>query len=652
MLKKNLIYLEILASLLLYGCSPSVKQTQAAAEKTTIEVETTAEAKEPEIPYLEAADSFAGGSGTEEDPYQIATAEQLALMGKVNDDWSQEYNKAYYVLTADIQLNDVGNYENWKENPPEYQWKPVGDSFKGNFDGDGHVISGMYVRSVEDCYYIGLFSYLSSGSISNVNIEKGFLYVKDSGIDAGGLVGDALGNVKVENCSVDIDACSEVTNGTDQVGGIVGYCQKGVVITGCTFHGDISYQDSHGIFGGICGTASKSSIINCETTGSVRVRDGQEFPFFEGGGICGRADNTKIDRCINRMDMSGRFYELGGICAIQTIGKISISHKNSETTYENGSVEITDCINYGNLQADTKDGVVGGIVGEVYTRDFQADNLKIENCENYADITGKTTIGGIIGELDIGAIKYGIRNCRNDGNVTAENWSGGIIGKLFSTVEGSKISGCTNNGQVTAGAPNGGIIGAYWGFTLGFKESSRGTLYIEKCKNTGKIICDSGILGTGGILGLLSIDKETEGVWFTGCINTGTILMNESGRLGGILGHVDYSKETSESWTIEDCANTGAIQYRDGTESFGEKLKDAIYKDAKESSEKANIMMGGSCMGEIAGEMKGGFIKNCLAAGDIRVNENYSGMQVLSADRYSSQEIIQKKSVTSPTVNT
>lgn len=483
----------------------------------------------------------------------------------------------------------------------------------------------MYVRSVEDCYYIGLFSYLSSGSISNVNIEKGFLYVKDSGIDAGGLVGDALGNVKVENCSVDIDACSEVTNGTDQVGGIVGYCQKGVVITGCTFHGDISYQDSHGIFGGICGTASKSSIINCETTGSVRVRDGQEFPFFEGGGICGRADNTKIDRCINRMDMSGRFYELGGICAIQTIGKISISHKNSETTYENGSVEITDCINYGNLQADTKDGVVGGIVGEVYTRDFQADNLKIENCENYADITGKTTIGGIIGELDIGAIKYSIRNCRNDGNVTAENWSGGIIGKLFSTVEGSKISGCTNNGQVTAGAPNGGIIGAYWGFTLGFKESSRGTLYIEKCKNTGKIICDSGILGTGGILGLLSIDKETEGVWFTGCINTGTILMNESGRLGGILGHVDYSKETSESWTIEDCANTGAIQYRDGTESFGEKLKDAIYKDAKESSEKANIMMGGSCMGEIAGEMKGGFIKNCLAAGDIRVNENYSG---------------------------
>lgn len=57
-------------------------------------------------------------------------------------------------------------------------------------------------------------------------------------------------------------------------------------------------------------------------------------------------------------------------------------------------------------------------------------------------------------------------------------------------------------------------------------------------------------------------------------------------------------------------------------------------------------------MGEIAGEMNGGFIKNCLAAGDILVKKIIAGMQVLSADRYSSQEIIQKKSVTSPTVNT
>ncbi len=117
-------------------------------------------------------------------------------MGKVNDDWSQEYNKAYYVLTADIQLNDVENYENWKETPPEYQWKPVGNSFKGSFDGDGHVISGMYVRSVKDWFGIGLFRELFTGSVSNVKIEKGYLYINDSNTYAGGVIGNIVGNFR------------------------------------------------------------------------------------------------------------------------------------------------------------------------------------------------------------------------------------------------------------------------------------------------------------------------------------------------------------------------------------------------------------------------------------------------------------------------
>ena len=40
-------------------------------------------------------------------------------------------------------------------------------------------------------------------------------------------------------------------------------------------------------------------------------------------------------------------------------------------------------------------------------------------------------------------------------------------------------------------------------------------------------------------------------------------------------------------------------------------------------------------MGEIAGEMNGGFIKNCLAAGDILVNENYSGVHPLQLQKSS-----------------
>ena len=626
MLKKKLIYLEVLASLLLYGCSPSVKQTQAAAEKTTIEVETIAEAKEPEIPYIEAADSFAGGSGTEEDPYQIATAEQLALMGKVNDDWSQEYNKAYYVLTADIQLNDVENYENWKETPPEYQWKPVGNSFKGSFDGDGHVISGMYVRSVKDWFGIGLFRELFTGSVSNVKIEKGYLYINDSNTYAGGVIGNIVGNVKVENCSVDMAVCSEVTNGTDCVGGIVGWCQSGAVITGCTFHGDISYQDGCGVFGGICGYASGSSIINCETTGSIDVGDGNGSVFMEVGGIVGSSNsNTKIDRCINRINISGKIEKLGGICGSQSIGDVMVLQREAETIHENGSAEIINCINYGNLQTHTEDDTVGGIIGNIHSSDSNVDNLKIENCENYGDIEGKTTTGGIIGDLFAGYLEYNIKNCRNDGKITAENWAGGIVGKTYSTVEGNCFSECVNNGQVIADAPNGGIIGAYYGSNLRLPESKRGTLYIEKCKNTGEIICDSDILGTGGILGFLSINAETEGVQIVDCINMGKLLMQKHGRLGGILGHVDYSQKSSENWRIENCVNTGVIQYQNGTEPFKADLKEQVFEDCRTPEEKAAVIMGGSCMGGIIGEMYRGSVKNCLSSGEVLVNDDYKG---------------------------
>ena len=122
----------------------------------------------------------------------------------------------------------------------------------------------MYVRSVKDWFGIGLFRELFTGSVSNVKIEKGYLYINDSNTYAGGVIGNIVGNVKVENCSVDMAVCSEVTNGTDCVGGIVGWCQSGAVITECAFHGDISYRDSRGIFGGICGYASRSTIISCE----------------------------------------------------------------------------------------------------------------------------------------------------------------------------------------------------------------------------------------------------------------------------------------------------------------------------------------------------------------------------------------------------
>lgn len=95
------------------------------------------------------ATAFAGGTGTESDPYQITDGAQLAyLASEVNK--GQTYENSYFVLTADI---DLGNHD----------WTPIGNSFSdalfggteyslfaGNLDGKGHTISNISIGTESD----------------------------------------------------------------------------------------------------------------------------------------------------------------------------------------------------------------------------------------------------------------------------------------------------------------------------------------------------------------------------------------------------------------------------------------------------------------------------------------------------------------------
>lgn len=67
------------------------------------------------------------GSGTIEDPYLVATAEDLDA---VRNDLT-----AYYLQTADI---DLGGYENWEPIGPDGE-----TLFSGSYDGQGHTVSGI-----------------------------------------------------------------------------------------------------------------------------------------------------------------------------------------------------------------------------------------------------------------------------------------------------------------------------------------------------------------------------------------------------------------------------------------------------------------------------------------------------------------------------
>ena len=81
--------------------------------------------------YQSAATEFSGGDGSEAAPYEISSAQELQLLSDLlgnPDDRTTEYGQKNYILTADISLNDTSAYENWKENRPEYDWRPLAGS--------------------------------------------------------------------------------------------------------------------------------------------------------------------------------------------------------------------------------------------------------------------------------------------------------------------------------------------------------------------------------------------------------------------------------------------------------------------------------------------------------------------------------------------
>ena len=157
------------------------------------------------------AEKFAGGTGTESDPYQISNGAELAYLAQqVNA--GKRYSDKYFTLTNDI---DLGSKE----------WIPIGNenvnwdgyAFEGTFDGDGHTIRNL---NVPDTALPGLFGRVT-GVIQNLivlgEVHAGNIALNDYEATAGGIVccGD---NVTVQNCGF----YGTIYSGNNTYGAILG----------------------------------------------------------------------------------------------------------------------------------------------------------------------------------------------------------------------------------------------------------------------------------------------------------------------------------------------------------------------------------------------------------------------------------------------
>ena len=258
----------------------SAESVQESAEPVQEATEPAQEASEPAGEGTKEDVQFAGGSGTAEDPWQIATAEQL---DRVRDDL-----KAHYILTEDI---DLSGYENWipigafqsLSDAPEDAEVPHPDyAFTGTFDGAGHTISNLKV-SCEAPMGAGLFGCASGTESGAASI--GHFTLKDVNVSGFYLVGGAVG-LQFMSCAVsDIHLVGENRlAGMQGIGGIVGTGFD--LISDCSATADITVSGDDGACAGvIAGGTTMSSIKNCEVTGGSITANGNATWGF--GALCG-----------------------------------------------------------------------------------------------------------------------------------------------------------------------------------------------------------------------------------------------------------------------------------------------------------------------------------------------------------------------------
>jgi len=155
---------------------------------------------------------YSGGMGEPDDPYQIASAEDLMLLGESPEDYDK-----HFILTADIDMDpnlpgrkvfdraviapDTNDVESGFQGTP----------FTGVFDGNSHTISNLTIEGNEE---LGLFGQLDSeATIFNLGLEA--VHVHGTGTVIGGLVGSNFG--AIAGCYV-----KGSVMGTEFVGGLSG----------------------------------------------------------------------------------------------------------------------------------------------------------------------------------------------------------------------------------------------------------------------------------------------------------------------------------------------------------------------------------------------------------------------------------------------
>lgn len=366
----------------------------------------------------DVARAFAGGTGTEDDPWLIATPGQLFLMAAlVNEAQEQDthYARDAYRLTADVDLagrawtpigTGIGN---------ESLQAPEKNLFRGRFNGDGHTVSGLFVHTATEGQpaLAGLFGILYGARVESLTV---------------------CGNV---------EALCATPNTEVYAGGIGAIVSVQSVLTDCRFEGSVRARSDAGALvlaaaGGICGTAQAAALDGC----SVKIDASSEVS-AEGlqalaGGICGNGNSGRLQGAVVAID--GRVEALVGE---------GTSEGNLALAAAGGAVGN----NFGLVVSDAYVSVAGKVAAA--GNGFRGSSVAAGGLagSNAADAVGGVEID-LKGEI---VATDGETVCAAGGIASQQNAGYGVSGISVRTGEGSRIAGLTEVSAAYVGGVQGRV---------------------------------------------------------------------------------------------------------------------------------------------------------------------------------------------------
>ncbi len=497
------------------------------------------------------------GSGTEKNPYLIASGANLAWIMN-NMSAKQSFSGKFFKMTGNIDLGKhhlmIGSYVNTTDMK----------AFAGTFDGNGYCIVNLAINDeTADTSGTGLFACVYGGTVKNLTVHG---TVTSADIMAGGIVGRLEGAAStLQNCTsfVTVESTNAGTANAAGTGGLVGISNNGSIID-CANYGTVTGNKK---VGGIAGSA-RGIITDCRNYGTVDgtadfgniygviytgtgltvtdVWDGTSVSTSFSGGdgsvnnpylISSGADLAYLDEYVSTGNLYNatsktynyKYFKLTGNIDLNghsiTIGDCStgwvsttlfhgefdgqgysiLNLKIEDSTAANSeglfpliySATIKNLTVTGSVSGSAKN--IGGIVGNNHRG-------TLDNCTSYVNVTsnGGNYAGGLVGfynysssyvaDNQVGAIK----NCVNYGSVSGAKYSGGIAGSASGI-----ITNCTNNGDV-AGTTKAGQIYAHTDTSLANANRPE-TIIVTGCTENNdmlQISFDNGtIVNTGTMQG-------------------------------------------------------------------------------------------------------------------------------------------------------